>query len=288
LESNLLVSIGGISFAIYCFQYPIYFMFEVWQFRSTGINAIYLSPLSKPPTVVSVPSRLTSAYFMSYLVCLVIFSGVWTNAAEVPFANKLSNFAKRTVEKPSKHRNIRVRNSQAKVAGSASIQHRVPPVNAKNLEVLPTFDRQPPTVLQKMSTTSDSSASRELPVPLTYRTGVTDQYLVETRKSLDPVVPTLSLADTIDNGAFMCSMPSAHTHSREGSAAKSLAGSQSGALSASQDFDGYLTDQDDDLDDDDSTNHTFGSGDGEYSDRVYRTARQFAGTLTRREYTNAA
>jgi len=87
LEHPVSSGLGTYSFAIYCFQFTLYFMFEAWQHAKLMV-----------PTYMNYPARLFAAYLMPYLVALVIFSGVWTEWVERPFAKRLVAFTKRYFE----------------------------------------------------------------------------------------------------------------------------------------------------------------------------------------------
>jgi len=97
-EHPVCESLGGFSFAIYCFQFTIFFMFEQWQFNNTGINALAFVP--EVNAFLEVPARLVSGYLMPFLVVLVCFSAWWTLWLERPFAAKLAEFCKGNLDPP--------------------------------------------------------------------------------------------------------------------------------------------------------------------------------------------
>ncbi|GBG29745.1 Hypothetical Protein FCC1311_059662 [Hondaea fermentalgiana] len=97
LEYRAVEIIGGFSFAVYCFQFTIFFMIEQWQYNQTGIDSIAIIPHLG---AVAVPARLVAGYLLPYLLILFLFAGAWTLWAEQPVAARLAAFSKRHFEGP--------------------------------------------------------------------------------------------------------------------------------------------------------------------------------------------
>ncbi len=98
LQHPILIGVGAFSFAVYCFQYTLYFMFEQWQFSSTGIQAVVDIP--ELGDALDTPAKLIATYLLPYLLVLWTFAALWTVYLEAVFAARLSNFCKTKLERP--------------------------------------------------------------------------------------------------------------------------------------------------------------------------------------------
>lgn len=98
LEHRAIEGIGVFSFTVYCFQFTIFFMFEEWQHKNTGIDAIAIIPHLG---TVSVPAKLIAGYLMPYLLFLFCFAGAWTLWIEQPVAQRIAMFSKQHLDTPS-------------------------------------------------------------------------------------------------------------------------------------------------------------------------------------------
>jgi len=81
LEHPVFIELGNWSFAVYCFQFTFFFMFEQWQFSQTGLDELEDGEM-----------KLVAPFLLPYLLTLYVFSAVWTEVLEKRFAKHVKTF----------------------------------------------------------------------------------------------------------------------------------------------------------------------------------------------------
>lgn len=197
LEAPVFESFGSICFSIYCFQFSFYFMFETWQHKNTGIDAIFVWEEVNPPQIIQLPARLIAPYFLIYFIVLACFSFVWTRYCEQPVAKALAVFSKKHFEKGFVKRNGLVEEGPHSVTPNPILSH----VTAA-------------TSLDISKASNGQSGIAALSISSTLTTALENGYFMSRPSPLTSVGPAAYRSD--------------------------------GCLSSSKDFDGYMTDMEDD------------------------------------------
>mmetsp|Transcript_21883 Transcript_21883/g.35234 ORF Transcript_21883/g.35234 Transcript_21883/m.35234 type:complete len:683 (+) Transcript_21883:211-2259(+) len=94
-EHVVLIEVGNWSFAVYCFQFTVFFMFEQWQFSNIQ-HGIYEAEELK----------LAAPWLFPYLITLYTFSAMWTELLEKPFAQRIKIWTGRRFSSKEKSRNL--------------------------------------------------------------------------------------------------------------------------------------------------------------------------------------